>query len=105
MKKEDVEMKEASQKNGAESEEPVAEVSKEEKERLALEGRVEFLWLVVKISDLLVIAVPILKEMIMNLRALIIYYSIETTIRFPCNTIYSPYIYYAYTCFDSIPIY
>ena len=87
MKKEDVEMKEASQKNGAESEEPVAEVSKEEKERLALEGRVEFLWLVVKISDLLVIAVPILKEMIMNLRALIIYYSIETTIRFPCNTI------------------
>jgi len=40
MKKEDVEMMEASQKNGTESEEPVAEVSKEEKERLALEGRV-----------------------------------------------------------------
>lgn len=89
MKKEDVEMKEASQKNGAESEEPVAEVSKEEKERLALEGRMEFLWLV----DLLVIAVPILKEMIMNLRALIIYYSIETTIRFPCNTIHLLCIY------------
>ena len=93
MKKEDVEMKEASQKNGAESEEPVAEVSKEEKERLALEGRVEFLWLVVKISDLLVIAVPILKEMIMNLRALIIYYTIETSIRFPCNTIHLLCIY------------
>lgn len=89
MKKEDVEMKEASQKNGAESEEPVAEVSKEEKERLALEGRMEFLWLV----DLLVIAVPILKEMIMNLRALIIYYTIETTIRFPCNTIHLLCIY------------
>lgn len=88
MKKEDVEMKEASQKNGTESEEPVAEVSKEEKERLALEGRVEFLWLVVKIADLLVIAVPILKEMIINLRGLIIFYSIETTVRFPCNTIH-----------------
>ena len=88
MKKEDVEMKEASQKNGTESEEPVAEVSKEEKERLALEGRVEFLWLVVKIADLLVIAVPILKEMIINLKGLIIFYSIETTVRFPCNTIH-----------------
>lgn len=86
MKKGDVEMKEASQKNGTESEEPVAEVSKEEKERLVLEGREYFLWLVVKIADLLVVAVPILKEIIMNLRALIIFYSIETRVRFPCNT-------------------
>ena len=38
MTKQDVEMKEESQKNGPDSEEPQAEVSKEEKERLALEG-------------------------------------------------------------------
>ena len=102
MKKEDVEMKEASQKNGTESEEPVAEVSKEEKERLALEGRVQSLQQAKEITDLLVIAVPILKEMTINSRALIIFYSIETTVRFPCVT---PYIYYAYTCFDSVHIY
>ena len=39
MAKPDVEMKEATQKNDAESEETQAEVSKEEKERLVLEGR------------------------------------------------------------------
>lgn len=38
MAKQDAEMKEASQKNDTESEEPQAEVSKEEKERLVLEG-------------------------------------------------------------------
>ena len=38
MTKSDVEMKEESQKNDPDSEEPQAEVSKEEKERLALEG-------------------------------------------------------------------
>lgn len=39
MAKEDVEMKEAPKKNDtAETEEPQAEVSKEEKERLVLEG-------------------------------------------------------------------
>ena len=39
MAKSDVEMKEESQKNDTESEEPKAEVSKEEKERLVLEGK------------------------------------------------------------------
>ena len=39
MAKQDVEMKEATQNNETESEEPKAEVSKEEKERLVLEGR------------------------------------------------------------------
>ena len=39
MAKSDVEMKEESQKNDTESEEPQAEVSKEEKERLVLEGK------------------------------------------------------------------
>ena len=38
MTKSDVEMKEESLKNDPDSEEPQAEVSKEEKERLALEG-------------------------------------------------------------------
>ena len=41
MAKQDVEMKEATKQNGtAETEEPQAEVSKEEKERLVLEGMI-----------------------------------------------------------------
>ena len=39
MAKQDVEMKEATKKNETESEVPQAEVSKEEKERLVLEGK------------------------------------------------------------------
>ena len=39
MAKADVEMKDTSQKNDSESDEPQAEISKEEKERLVLEGK------------------------------------------------------------------
>lgn len=49
MAKQDVEMKEATQKNDAESEEPQAEVSKEEKERLVLEGKLKTCYVSIKV--------------------------------------------------------
>lgn len=49
MAKQDVEMKEATQKNDAEPEEPQAEVSKEEKERLVLEGKLKTCYVSIKV--------------------------------------------------------